>query len=104
MQNRAPNSIASPVREVRLHLSVVVKETNAAKWRCLHGADTNAKLAKRCHSIRHDALATRFVDGRLRAVNDGDSQTLLSSCNGRRKASGTSASHEHFGLKNGFEH
>src|ERR1017187_8347485 len=69
MQNRAPNSITSPVREIRLHLCVVIKETNAAKWRSLLGAYTDAELAKCRQAIRHDALAARFVDGRVRAVN-----------------------------------
>ena len=104
MQNCAPNSVACPVREIRLHLSVAVRETNAAKWRCLPGTYTNAQLAKRCQAIRHDAFAARFVDGRLRAVNDGDSKTRLSSRNGRRQSGGTPAGNEHFGVKNGLDH
>src|SRR5208283_568345 len=104
MQNWAPNSVARTVREIRLHLNIVVKETNAAKWRCLPGVDMSAELAKCCQAIRHDALTTRFVDRRLRAVNDGDGKTRLPNCNRSRQSSGSSAGHQHVGFPDGFVH
>ena len=104
MQDRAPNSIAGTMREIRLHLILGVKEANAAKRRCLSGTYGNAQLAKCCQAVRHDALAAGFVDGRLCAVNDGDLKTRLSSCDGSRQSGGASAGNQHFSLTDGFGH
>ena len=92
------------MREIRLHFMVAVNETNAAKLRCLPGSYRDAKLAQRCQAVGHDALAARFVDGRLRAVHDGDVKTRLSSCDSGRQSSWSSACDEHLGMVNGFVH
>ena len=104
MQNRAPNSIANAMGKFCLNVVVVVKEANAAKRRCLPGTYLHAKLAKRRQAVRHDALATRFIDGRLRAVNDSNLKTRLPNGDGSRQSSGTAAGNQHFSLTDRFGH
>jgi hypothetical protein len=70
----------------------------------LPGANGDAELAKCCQAIRHDTLTARFVDRRLRAVNDGDGKTRLSSCNSSRQSSGATTSNQHLSFSQGFVH
>jgi hypothetical protein len=82
-------------REAGLHKTVRVQETDPPQNLPISWTNRHAQLAQRRHGARHQSFATRFVDGRLRAVRDGYLETFFSRSNRTSQSSGTSANHKY---------
>jgi hypothetical protein len=68
MKIRAPHSQSLSVREPRFHREISADKTNAAEALALDRRDADTESLERNNSVRHQAFATRFIDGRRQAI------------------------------------
>jgi hypothetical protein len=99
MQLRAPNTAARSVRKTRLHRAPAIDEPNSAKRKRIFRPYPDAQFAERFQGIRHQTLAAGFVDGRYRAVGNGDAHSALARRDRRGQTRRTATYHENVPLE-----
>ena len=86
VESGASNPPAPFIGKIRLCREISLDESNTSERKTLSGRDCDTKFAKSGHAVRHETFAACLVDGRRRAVRDGNTKALLTRSDGSRKS------------------
>ena len=90
MQQSAANPVTYAAGETGLDFARSVDKADPSKGRGMSGVNLNAQRGQRRQAIGHDAFAASLVDGRLRAIDDGDLEACLPGSDCGRESGGAS--------------
>jgi hypothetical protein len=94
MQNSPADADARSARETSFHAQTAADKSDSAKRVGLSARQIHSQFRQSDQTIGHQAFATSFLNGRLRAIGDGNLQIPQPGGNRQRQAGGAATDYE----------